>query len=167
MAAPAAHRNAVHAAVAAMAAVASVVVVVTLRLLRVPLVGSVSVVYTTGVRSTAVVVVGSASRHALAPAGLARKDRIAQLVGAVVAEGHVAVQGNVVVAPVPDGGVDHAVRGPGEDGADDGSGKDVVPVVVLVDGEGATDEDGAEDGHVGQDELPHGSVLVFLYKGQL
>lgn len=104
---------------------------------------------------------GTSTMTVTAPASLVREHGIAQLIGAVVAEGHVAVQGDVVEAPVPDGRVDHAVRGKGHDGADDGSGKDVVPVVVLVDGEGAADQARAEDGHVDDDELPHGGVLVF------
>lgn len=75
-------------------------------------------------------------------------------------EGLATVEGDVVEAKVPDGSVGHAVGGEGEDDTDGGTSKDVVPVVELVNGERTTDEDGTEDGDVGDDELPHSGVVV-------
>jgi len=74
-----------------------------------------------------------------APTGLAREDVGVEAVegawACAVDEGGVAEEGNVVEAEVPDGGVDHAVGREGHYGTDDGAGEDVVPVVVLVNGE--------------------------------
>lgn len=77
-----------------------------------------------------------------------------------VGEWDVADKRDVVEAEVPDGGVDHAVSREGEDGTDDSASKDVVPVVELVDGKSTANEDSTEDGHVGDDELPHSRVVV-------
>lgn len=73
---------------------------------------------------------------------------------------HAAVQGDVVESPVPDGRVRHAVSRKGHGRADDGAGHHVVPVVELVNSERTADEHRAEDGHVDDDELPHGRVVV-------
>lgn len=77
-----------------------------------------------------------------------------------VAERHVAVQGDVVESEIPDGCVYHAVGAEGEDGANDGAGDAVVPVVELVDGEGTRNEGSAENGCVDSDQLPHRGVVV-------
>lgn len=67
------------------------------------------------------------------PAGLPRKRSAMQLrVPSTVHKGGTAVQGNVVEAPVPDGGKRHAVGAEGHDASDDGSGEQVVPVVELT-----------------------------------
>ena len=94
------------------------------------------------------------------PAGLAGEQGVRELGAAGVGEGRAAVQGDVVEAEVPDGGVDHAVRREGHDGPDDGAGEHVVPVVVLVDGQGAADQARAQDRRVDGDQLPHGRVVV-------
>lgn len=92
------------------------------------------------------------------PAGLAREHSVLR---SRTWEGRsCAVKWEVVGAPVPDGRVHHTIGTEGHDGADDGAGETVVPVVVLVDGEGAGDERRAEDWGVGGDELPHGWVVV-------
>lgn len=96
-----------------------------------------------------------------APASLSREDSVGQfraLHG--VHKRRASVQGNVVISPVPNGRVGHSVRRKGHHGADDGAGDDVVPVVELVNGEGASDQNGAENGGVDEDELPHGRVVV-------
>ena len=69
-------------------------------------------------------------------------------------------QGNVIIPEVPDGGVNHAVRGEGHDGTDDGTCEDIIPlnqsagmrltpwtrtwltVVELVNSQSTTDEYG-------------------------
>jgi hypothetical protein len=65
------------------------------------------------------------------PASLAGEGGVVEAVkGAgtgAVDERCVAQQRNVVEAEVPDGGVDHTVGAEGHDGADDGSGEDVIP----------------------------------------
>ena len=98
------------------------------------------------------------------PAGLAGEDGVVEAVegagACAIDEGCVAQERDVVEAEVPDGGVDHAVGAEGHDGANDGAGEDVVPVVVFVDGEGAADQAGTEEGCVDGDELPHGRVVV-------
>jgi hypothetical protein len=79
----------------------------------------------------------------------------------VVEAPHVAPgKGNVVEAEVPDAGVHHPVCAQSEHGADDGAGKNVVPVVILVDREGASDQGGAEDLGVESGELPHVRRIV-------
>lgn len=99
-----------------------------------------------------------------APARLASEDVVVEAIegawACAVDEGSVAEERDVVEAEVPDGGVDHAVGGEGHHCADYGAGEDVVPVVVFVDGEGAADEAGAENGRVQDDQLPHGWVVV-------
>lgn len=97
---------------------------------------------------------------ALAPTGLAGEDSIVQLSLGTVVKSLATVQGNVVEAEVPDGSVGHAVRGEGKGDSDGGTGEDVIPVVELVNSERATDEDGTKDGDVGDDQLPHGGVVV-------
>lgn len=75
-------------------------------------------------------------------------------------EGRAAVERDVVEAPVPNGSIRHAVRGEGHHGANDGACDDIIPVVELVDGQGAADEHSAEDGGVDSDQLPHAGVVV-------
>lgn len=101
----------------------------------------------------------------LAPVGLASGDSIAgELRGTgaanTVVEGRDAAKRDVVVTPIPDGSVCHAVGAKGEGGADGGASEDIVPVVELVDGERAADEDSAKDGSVDQCQLPQGGVIV-------
>jgi hypothetical protein len=67
------------------------------------------------------------------PAGLPRKSGTMQLgVTSTVHEGGSAVQGNMVEAPVPDGGKRHAVGAEGHDGSDDGSSEQVVPMMEFT-----------------------------------
>lgn len=75
-------------------------------------------------------------------------------------ERSVAVQRDVVDTPVPDASIAHAVRRESEDSSDDGTGQDVVPVVILVDSKGTTNKAGTENGGIDRDELPHGGVVV-------
>jgi len=75
-------------------------------------------------------------------------------------ESRAAVERDVVDAPVPDRSVHHTVARESKDSTDDGAGEDIVPVVVLVDGEGTANKTGAEDGGVDGDELPEGRVVV-------
>ena len=106
------------------------------------------------------IAVQNTATAALAPASLACENRVVQLSVKTVVEGLAAVEGDVVEAEVPDGSIGHAVGGEGEDNTNGCTSKDVVPVVELVNGERTTDEDGTEDGDVGDDELPHGGVVV-------
>jgi len=93
------------------------------------------------------------SGNSLAPAVLATEP--------VVKAPHVAPgERNVVEAEVPDAGVHHPVCTQSEHGADDGASKNVVPVVILVDREGASDQGGTEDGGVESGELPHVRRIV-------
>lgn len=86
------------------------------------------------------------------PTNLARKHRLSTFhLTNSVAEWYIAVQRDVVESEIPDGRIHHSVRAEGEDGPDDGAGETVVPVVELVDGEGARDEGRAEDGGVDGD----------------
>ena len=99
-----------------------------------------------------------------APAGLASPDSIVEAIesagSSAVDEGSVAQHGNVVEAEVPHRGVDHAVAAEGHEGANDSTSEDVVPVVVLINGEGAADQARAEQRGIDGDELPHGGVVV-------
>lgn len=95
------------------------------------------------------------------PSHAPRKRRAKQIpIASHVRERHAAVQRDVVEAPVPDGGVRHAVSRKGHDSTDNGTGNHVVPVVELVDSERTTDKHGAENGRVNDNELPHGRVVV-------
>lgn len=70
------------------------------------------------------------------PAELLHKDVSLHVPGAnvrVVVEQLGPFEGDVVVSPVKDGRVHNPVRGKSHDGADDGSGQHVIPVVCLVD----------------------------------
>lgn len=96
-----------------------------------------------------------------APASTSGEDSIDKLGTFVaVSETGSAVEGDVVVSPVPDGGVGHSVGGECHDGTNNGAGQDVVPVVELIDTEGTADQTSTEDGGVDGDELPHGRVVV-------
>lgn len=61
----------------------------------------------------------------------------------------------MIEAEVPDACVHHPVRREGKRSPDDGARKNVVPVVVLIDRQGARNEHGAQDGRVECCELPH------------
>jgi hypothetical protein len=103
----------------------------------------------------------SSSGRVATEASLPGEDGVDQLASALgVHEGGSTVQGNVVVAPVPDGGVGHAVGRKGKDGANDGASNDVVPVVILIHGQGTANQASTEDGSVDGNELPHGGVVV-------
>lgn len=104
------------------------------------------------------VTIGSRS-SCCAPADTVGEDGAGELRVAKV-KGDTTVEGNVVEAPVPDGGVGHAVSRKSHDCADTGASKNIVPVVELVNGEGATNKDSAKDGGVNGNELPHGGVVV-------
>jgi hypothetical protein len=73
---------------------------------------------------------------------------------------HSAVQGDVINSPVPDTGVHHAICGECHDGTDDCAGETVIPVVELVDGQGSSNEGGAEDWGICCDQLPHCGMIV-------
>lgn len=95
------------------------------------------------------------------PANLASEDGVDKLSTTHgVVERSATVEGNVVEAPVPDSGVSHSVSGESEDGSNDGTSKDIVEVVILVDSESSTNENGAEKRGVGDNELPHGGMVV-------
>lgn len=104
----------------------------------------------------------STTRKALtSPAHAPRKRRSKQVsIASHVRERHAAVQRDVVEAPVPDGGVCHAVCRKGHDSTDNGASHHVVPVVEFVNSERTADEHRAEDGRVDDDELPHGWMVV-------
>lgn len=92
-----------------------------------------------------------------APASLAGEHGVVEAVEragtSTVNERSVAQDGDVVEAEVPDRGVHHAVAAEGHKGADDRAGEHIVPVVELVNGEGATDQAGTKKGCVESDEL--------------
>lgn len=95
------------------------------------------------------------------PANLASEDGVNKLSATHgVVERSATVEGNVVEAPVPDSSVGHSVSGESEDGSNDGTGKDIVEVVIFVDSESSTDENGTEKRGVGDNELPHGGMVV-------
>ena len=48
------------------------------------------------------------------------------------------VQRDVVVSPVPDGTVDHAIGTESHDGTNDSAGDTVIPIMEFVDGEGTS-----------------------------
>ena len=104
----------------------------------------------------------SGSGSLASPATLAGEDGMleAATMASAVHERRAAVQGDVVVAEVPDGSVHHAVAGEGKDGTNGGTSKDIIPVVVLVNSESTTNENRTEDGGVDGDELPEGGVVV-------
>ena len=115
-----------------------------------------------------------------APTRLAREDSVVEAVkGAgtcAINKGRVAEEGDMIKAKVPDRSIDHAVRGEGHDGSDEGACEDIVPagevvnscakrdvadlLVVFVNGEGTADETGTENRSVNSNELPHGRVVV-------
>jgi len=68
-------------------------------------------------------------------------------------------QQQVVVAEVPDRRKSLTESDEGSCGADQGSGGDIVPVVVLVDGHGASNEDSAKDGCEEQGHRPQRWVV--------
>jgi len=95
------------------------------------------------------------------PANLASEDGVNELSTTHgVVERSTSVKGDVIEAPVPDSGVCHSVSGESKDGSNDGASKDIVEVVILVDSESSTDENGTEKRGVGDDELPHGRMVV-------
>lgn len=66
------------------------------------------------------------------PADLAGPQSINKLCLVGVREWRASVEGDVVEAPIPNSGVNHAVRGEGHDGTNDSAGKNIIPVVVLL-----------------------------------
>jgi hypothetical protein len=108
-----------------------------------------------------VVAVAVGATTVRSPANLAGENSIGELgLAHGVVERNASVEGNVVVSPIPDSGVGHTVGREGKDGTDDSTGKDIVEVVVLVDGKSSTDQSRSEEGGVSGDELPHGWVVV-------
>lgn len=99
-----------------------------------------------------------------APASLAGPDSVVEAIeragSSAIDEGSVTQDGNVVEAEVPDGSVDHAVAAECHEGTNDSTCEDVVPVVVLVNSESATDQAGTEKRSVDGNKLPHGGVVV-------
>jgi hypothetical protein len=65
-----------------------------------------------------------------------------------------------LTSEVPNAGIDHAVSGEGHGCSNNSAGENIIPIVVLVDGQSTANEHGAEDGHVENDEFPHGGVVV-------
>ena len=59
-----------------------------------------------------------------------------------VPEGNPPGDGNVVEAEVPDAGVEHAVGAESHCSADESTGHDIVPVVVFVDRQSASNQSG-------------------------
>jgi len=70
------------------------------------------------------------------------------------------VQWNVIDSPVPDGSVDHAIRGKREEGTNNGTSKAVVPVVKLINGKSACDQCCSENWGVDGNQFPHCWVVV-------
>lgn len=66
----------------------------------------------------------------------------------------------MVESKVPDAGVDHSVCAECHCCSNDRAGENIVPVVEFVDCQGSADQGCAEDGHVCDDELPVGWVVV-------
>lgn len=90
--------------------------------------------------SVAVVAMAVGATTVGSPANFAGENSISELgLAHGVVERNASVEGNVVVAPIPDSGVGHAVGREGKDGTNDSTGEDIVEVVVLVDGKSSTD----------------------------
>ena len=66
----------------------------------------------------------------------------------------------MVEPEVPDGSVDHSIRGQSHDRSNNGASNKVVPVVIFVNGQGAGDEGCAKNWCVQGDQLPHCWVMV-------
>lgn len=66
----------------------------------------------------------------------------------------------MVEPEIPDRCINHSICAECEHGPDDRAAEAVVPVVELVDGEGAGDEGSGEDWGVDGDQLPHRGVVV-------
>lgn len=99
-----------------------------------------------------------------APASFARPNSIVETIeGArtsTIDKGSVTEDGDVVKAEVPHGGIDHSVATESHHGTNNGSGEDVVPVVVFVDRQGTADQASTKEGRVEGDQLPHSRVVV-------
>ncbi|KAI6765756.1 hypothetical protein HG530_006826 [Fusarium avenaceum] len=122
---------------------------------------TVHVLRSIALQSVTVVAVAVRATTVRSPANLAGENSIGELgLAHGVVERAASVEGNVVVAPIPDSGVGHAVGREGKDGANDSTGENIVEVVVLVDGKSSTDQSRSEEGGVGGDQLPHGGVVV-------
>lgn len=93
------------------------------------------------------------------PASTVRKDGFRKF-GISKLNGRAAIERDVIVAPVPDGSICHAVGGESHHGANDCAGDNVVPVVELVNGQRTADKHSAEDRGVDDDQLPHARVIV-------
>lgn len=105
------------------------------------------------------ILVTMSSCQSSTPASTVCEDRLSQFRVSKL-KGRAAVKRDVVEAPVPNGGVCHAVRGEGHHGANNGAGNDVIPVVELVDGQRTADEHSAKDRSVNDNQLPHARVVV-------
>lgn len=93
------------------------------------------------------------------PTSTVSEDSFGQLrVGKL--KGRAAVERDVIEAPVPNGGVCHAVRGESHHGANNGAGNNIIPIVELVNGQRTADEHSAENGGVNDNQLPHAGVIV-------
>lgn len=102
------------------------------------------------------------SSTAVAPANLPSESGATKLHIITAAKGERVgpVKRNMVIAPIPDRSVNHAVSAESHDGTNDAASNDVVPVMELVDGQRASDQDGAEHGSVDGSQLPERRVVV-------
>lgn len=75
-------------------------------------------------------------------------------------KGLLRLQVKVVEAPVPDSSIRSAICGEGHDGADDGPGDDVVPVVSGVDCQRAGDHQGGQQRQHREGKFPEGRAVV-------
>ena len=101
-----------------------------------------------------------ARRRPYAPAHTSREGSASQLVITGKRERRGPVERNVVPAPIPDGGICHAICREGHDCPNHRTRKNVVPVMELVDGEGAGNQCRTEDRRIHRRELPHSGVIV-------
>jgi len=98
------------------------------------------------------------------PSSLASEDGVVEAIErawtGAVDKRSMAHERDVVETEVPDGGIGHAVGAESHQSADDRSGEDIVPVVVLVDSKSTSDQASSKNGCVESDELPHSRVMV-------
>lgn len=98
------------------------------------------------------------------PTSLAGEDGVVEAVerarAGSVHERSVAEERDVVEAEIPNGSVYHTVRTERHDSANERTRKDVIPVMVFINGKSAANQASSENGGVDGDELPHGRVVV-------
>lgn len=123
---------------------------------------TITTIATVSTTSIAMLVIKREASTAGAPANLPGESSAAQLhiVAAAKGERVGPVEGDMVVAPIPDARIHHAVGAESHDGTDNRASEDVIPVVELVNGQGASNQARAEHGGVDGGELPERGVVV-------